>query len=76
MEMSNGFVVFTCRDFRSLEVWRWAIDQRKDPVECEPEPQQVEMYQVCVTDNFIYSALILVSTLLGRYEVCWILLVF
>ncbi|KAG8682778.1 hypothetical protein FRC08_014733, partial [Ceratobasidium sp. 394] len=45
LEMSKGFLVFTCADSSALEVWRWAEDQHKDPVDCNPDIGQVYSYQ-------------------------------
>ncbi|KAG8748440.1 hypothetical protein FRC12_013843 [Ceratobasidium sp. 428] len=51
LEMSNGFLVFTCSDTTVLEVWRWAEDQRMHPVNCSPVLQQIHMYQAAVTSR-------------------------
>ncbi|KAG9077730.1 hypothetical protein FS749_010346, partial [Ceratobasidium sp. UAMH 11750] len=45
VEMSNGFVVFTCEESTKLEVWRWAQDQATDPAPAQPEPHQTNMYR-------------------------------
>ncbi|QRV98104.1 F-box protein [Ceratobasidium sp. AG-Ba] len=44
VEMSNGFVVFTCGDSNVLEVWRWAQDQEVDLVPQRPEMDQLNVY--------------------------------
>ncbi|KAG9090631.1 hypothetical protein FS749_000409 [Ceratobasidium sp. UAMH 11750] len=46
--MSKGFLVFTCADSSALEVWRWAEDQHKDPVDCSPDIGQVYSYQTAM----------------------------
>ncbi|KAG8748991.1 hypothetical protein FRC12_013677 [Ceratobasidium sp. 428] len=45
VEMSNGFVAFTCEASTELEVWRWAQDQAIDPAPAQPEPRQTVMHQ-------------------------------
>ncbi|CAE6474397.1 unnamed protein product [Rhizoctonia solani] len=47
VEMSNGFVVFTCGAEApdSLEVWRWAEDQDAYPLESAPTGQQQQLYE-------------------------------
>ncbi|KAF8706732.1 A Receptor for Ubiquitination Targets, partial [Rhizoctonia solani] len=47
VEMSNGFVVFTCGPEApdSLEVWRWAEDQDACPLNSTPTAQQQQLYR-------------------------------
>ncbi|CAE6522141.1 unnamed protein product [Rhizoctonia solani] len=47
VEMSNGFVVFTCGPEAgdSLEVWRWAEDQDVYPLDCSPTESQRHLYK-------------------------------
>ncbi|KAH7334856.1 hypothetical protein B0J17DRAFT_671830 [Rhizoctonia solani] len=47
VEMSDGFVVFTCgpEASDSLEVWRWAEDQDVYPLDCSPTEQQHQLYE-------------------------------
>lgn len=76
IEMSNSLVVIMCHDYKSLEVWRWAVDQRDDPVECDPKPQQIHMYQVCIFNSLVHHLLTSILFVLGGYEICWLALVF
>ncbi|KAF8608304.1 hypothetical protein BDV93DRAFT_519345 [Ceratobasidium sp. AG-I] len=55
VEMSKGFVVFTCDQYETMEVWRWAVDQVDDPVHCEPETGQMAVYEAAMKANG-YSA--------------------
>ncbi|CAE6468244.1 unnamed protein product [Rhizoctonia solani] len=47
VEMSNGFIVFTCGAEApdSLEVWRWAEDQEACPLDSSPTKQQQRLYE-------------------------------
>ncbi|KAJ1306149.1 hypothetical protein OPQ81_010860 [Rhizoctonia solani] len=47
VEMSQGFVVFTCgvEAPDSLEVWRWADDQDVEPLDRSPTEQQQRLYE-------------------------------
>lgn len=49
-------MAFTCGQYETTEVWRWAVDQVNDPVNCEPEERQVDVYQVCETKKNSLSA--------------------
>ncbi|CAE6520289.1 unnamed protein product [Rhizoctonia solani] len=47
VEMSDGFVVFTCGAEApdSLEVWRWAEDQDARPLDSSPTEKQQQLYE-------------------------------
>ncbi|KAF8604781.1 hypothetical protein BDV93DRAFT_605713 [Ceratobasidium sp. AG-I] len=45
LEMSNGFVVFTCEENHLLEVWRYAEDQAVQPLSRAPTDEQRVMYE-------------------------------
>ncbi|CAE7197667.1 unnamed protein product [Rhizoctonia solani] len=38
LELSNGYVV--CSHSEGFSIWRWAVDQQKDPAACAPTPHQ------------------------------------
>ncbi|CAE6517655.1 unnamed protein product, partial [Rhizoctonia solani] len=52
VEMSDGFVVFTCGADApdSLEVWRWAEDQNLHPLNSSPTEQQRQLYESAITN--------------------------
>ncbi|CAE6488569.1 unnamed protein product [Rhizoctonia solani] len=44
-ELSNGFLVCSRFMAEELSIWRWADDQRQDPIVCEPSAGQIDIYQ-------------------------------
>ncbi|CAE6481101.1 unnamed protein product [Rhizoctonia solani] len=53
VEMSDGFVVFTCGAEApdSLEVWRWAEDQDAYPLDSSPTKQQRQLYENAIINS-------------------------